>query len=63
MDLEQLCKPVRLVCPSCFKQLTGFKNESGVVKLRCPNCGAYIVSRLMIKTHKLNITVDLPKDN
>ena len=32
-------KPSRRYCRSCGKVLIGFRNEDGVLKLKCPVCG------------------------
>lgn len=30
----------KMVCNNCFCPLTGIKNEKGIVRVRCPYCGA-----------------------
>lgn len=63
MVLEELNTPVYIGCPNCCKKLMGFKDENGAVKIRCSNCGAVIYSKLRIRARKVDITVDLPKEN
>ena len=38
-------KPSRRICRSCGKVLIGFRNEDGVLKLKCPVCGLEEVGR------------------
>jgi len=56
MELEELCRPIRVVCPICFKVLTGFKNERGAVNVRCKYCGSGVYSTY--KNGKTTVTGD-----
>ena len=38
-------KPSKRICRSCGKLLIGFRNEDGVLKLKCPQCGLEEVGR------------------
>lgn len=45
-------KPSRRICRSCGKVLIGFRNEDGVLKLKCPVCGLEEVGRIVGRRHE-----------
>ena len=45
-------KPSKRICRSCGKVLIGFRNEEGVLKLKCPQCGMEEVGRKVGRRHE-----------
>lgn len=45
-------KPSKRYCRSCGKLLTGYRNEQGVLRLRCPECGLEEIGRKTGRRHE-----------
>lgn len=45
-------KSFKRICRSCGKMLIGFRNEDGVLKLKCPQCGMEEVGRKVGRRHE-----------
>ncbi len=41
--------PVQLYCPNCGHKVIGYKGEDGVLRIVCPLCKVYIVSKRRTK--------------
>ncbi len=50
-ELELKEKAVKVVCNSCFREIFGFRDVSGVIKFKCPKCGTMTVSKVMSRRH------------
>ncbi len=44
-------KAVKVICNNCFQETLGLRDESGVIKFKCPKCGTLTVSKVMSRRH------------
>lgn len=55
--MQDTWKPTRRHCINCGQVLTGYRNESGLVKLQCTRCGLVMVSKRISRRHeRIDIT-------
>ena len=58
---EDWATPVRRYCLNCGKLMTGFRSDSGLVKMRCVYCGLVTISKRMSRRHE-RIDVHTPPE-
>lgn len=57
---EQNGKCVKILCHKCLKQVVGYKDENGLIKVTCPYCGTKMVSK-RINRRQIEIKLIAPK--
>lgn len=40
------------ICVNCGKQIVGYRDAKGLVKISCPQCGLSMVSKLISRRHE-----------
>ena len=40
------------ICINCGRQIVGYRDSKGLVKVSCPRCGLSMVSKLMSRRHE-----------
>lgn len=50
------------ICTNCGKQIVGYRDAKGLVKISCPRCGLKMVSKLISRRHE-RIDVYVPQEN
>ena len=40
------------ICINCGKQIVGYRDAKGLVKISCPRCGLSMVSKLISRRHE-----------
>ena len=54
--MSEYLESVQMYCPNCGQRNCGYKNEKGLVLMKCPKCGCCLSSKKM-KEQKVVITV------
>lgn len=50
MQQEDKATPVEIICNNCFNRMMGIR-INGITKVKCPRCGAVLVSKVMSRRH------------
>lgn len=60
MDFSNL-SPVSIHCPNCGHKITGYKDESGGLRIQCSRCRVVMYSKYHAKKGETLIRVKEPK--
>lgn len=44
-------KPIKVLCLNCHREIIGWQNAAGAVKVVCPCCGTVTVTKVMGRKH------------
>lgn len=48
---ETYVRPVKMKCVHCGKDIKGYMDENGLIKMTCDRCGTITVSKQMSRRH------------
>ena len=51
MSVKLKEKAVTVICSNCLHENLAIRDGSGIVKYKCPKCGAVTVSKVMSRRH------------